>query len=170
MSLLGVHDNQMISNQGGVFLTSNIYLGAVMDGFIGFNQRLGSFCQYLFSSVIPASLYPPSYNLKNFAVLTFNIPGGGFITAYLYVFGGYIAVGVGPFLLAWIFRTLFSREHIPGHLFAYYITAAAMFINWFAYTPTSLFKMAVYSLIGYALAINYGVVKLKSTPDLKHNS
>jgi hypothetical protein len=159
LSMLGILDGRMVSNQGGVYLTSNIYIGATIDGLISLQQRVGFFINFLFSSIVPNSLYPDSYNLKSFAKQSFDIPGGGFITAYLYVFGGYIAVGVAPFIIAKIYRLLYSTQFIQGHMFVYLITASAMFINWFAYTPTSLFKMAVYSLIGYLLVINFGVVK-----------
>lgn len=159
LSMLGILDGRMVSNQGGVYLTSNIYVGAVIDGVITLEQRIGVLLQFMFSSVLPNSIYPESYNIKSFAKQTFDIPGGGFITAFLYIFGGYLAVGIAPFLLAKVYTVAYSSRFLRGHLFIYLITASAMFINWFAYTPTSLFKMCVYSLIGYLLVVNYGVVK-----------
>lgn len=158
LTMLGQTSGGMVSNQGGVFLTSNIYAGAVIDNLITLDMRLGSALSHLLSSLIPVSLYPSEYNLKLFASSVLGVPGGGFITAYLFVFGGITAVAIFPFILVKAYRVLFSHQYIKGYIFSYLITVSATFLTWFAYTPASLFKMCVYSLVGYVLVVNYGFV------------
>lgn len=150
-AMLGIKDDVIISNQGGVFLTSNIYFGAAAEGFITLKQRFFISIQYFTGAFVPSGLFPDEYVLSKRIAQLYDIPGGGFITAYAYVFGGYFLVALSPFLASYCVNVIYEKPSLRGARLAYCVIVAIMFVNWLTYKPIVFFKMAVYCAIGFVI-------------------
>jgi len=143
-SLLGISGGVTISNQGGVFLNANMYIGLVNDGFITIQQRISTFFGNIVAIFYSQSALPASLNLSKLASQYFSIPGGGLISGYIYVWAGlYSSIPVGLFI-AYLYSKLLLNKRPSVYYVAYMVVIISVFPRWFAYSPIHFFKMSFY--------------------------
>jgi len=112
------------------------------------------------ANLLPSSLIPLDMDLKRSLVQYARIPGGGWLSVWMYSLGGYLLVGIVSIIIS-----LFSRFiHIKlyklnenSRIYTLYLSIYIMFLinmnNWFMYTPYQLFKFPIY--IAIILIITY---------------
>ena len=146
-ALLGVKGDVIVSNQGGVFLNANMYIGLVDDGLISLSDRLTTFLGNLLAIFYSQGALPEKFNIAKLASTFFDIPGGGLISGYIYVWGGVFAavpVGIGIGLL---YSKLMNKNKLSIYFVAYMVVVVTGFPRWFAYSPIHFFKMGFYSVL-----------------------
>jgi hypothetical protein len=146
-SMLGLKNGVIVSNQGGVFLNANMYIGLVEDGLISGSERITTFFGYFLAIFYSQSALPDKYNVAKLAENYFSIPGGGLISGYIYLWGGLLlAIPVG-LLIGYLHSCLLRDAKSSIYFLAYMIVIVATFPRWFAYDPIHFFKMGFYSVV-----------------------
>lgn len=150
VSILGLNDGIMVSNQGGVFLTANMFIGLVADGFITAEQRVTTFIGNFLAILWSQSALPEAYNLASLTRAFFTIPGGGLISGYMYVWGGVFGlIGWTTFIL---FVYLKTYAHSASKAFLVYgVLVMVVLPRWFAYSPLHFFKMGLWCVVIYVV-------------------
>ena len=138
-------DYVIVSNQGGVFLNANMYIGLVRDGYISSSERITTFLGNILSIGYSQSELPEKFNLAKLAGNFFSIPGGGLITGYLYVWGGVFGLLLGVLLISKIYSLMFSSSSNKFFMI-YGVIIIATMPRWFAYSPIHFFKMGVWAV------------------------
>ncbi|WP_371017772.1 hypothetical protein [Pseudalkalibacillus sp. JSM 102089] len=147
--MMGLKDSGVIvSNQGGVLLTSNMYLGLLEDNVIDTSIRVKTFIGNLFSIFISQNALPSEYVLSKFTAQFFQIPGGGFISSYLHIWLGPIGILIGAYIIAKIVSVPFKNK-ITNILMVYSITILVTTPRWYAYNPINFFKMGIWAMLVY---------------------
>lgn len=146
-SILGLKNGVIVSNQGGVFLNANMYIGLVEDGLISGSERITTFLGNFLAIFYSQSALPDKYNVSRLAENYFSIPGGGLISGYIYLWGGLLlAIPVG-LLIGYLYSRLLRDAKSSIYFLAYMIVIVATFPRWFAYDPIHFFKMGFYSVV-----------------------
>lgn len=151
-AMLGYRDGVVVSNQGGVFLNANMYIGLVKDGLITSEQRLTSFLGNFIAIFYSQSSLPADYYLPKIAEKYFSIPGGGLISGYLYVWGGWLSVIVGAVVIGAMYKKAFYHKFSSQYFYVYMCIILSVFPRWFAYSPIHFFKMGLWAVAIYFLA------------------
>jgi len=160
-ALLGVKGDVVVSNQGGVFLNANMYIGLVNDGLISLSERLTTFLGNLLAVFYSQGALPERFNIAKLASTFFDIPGGGLISGYIYIWGGVFAaipVGVGIGLL---YSKLMNKNNLSIYFVAYMVVVVTGFPRWFAYSPIHFFKMGFYSVFMLFIFLYFNSLMMK---------
>ena len=135
----------MSNHQGGVIVSSNTYLGLVMDGtwdiWTRLEMVLGAIFSWLPYSVNPFPAVYAHIFVRDYAV----IPGsGGLPFVYLYIWGGITLLVIGCIFLAYLltYRSINSR-----YSYLFYLVAWSTFPRWFAYSLPALIKFTILGLL-----------------------
>lgn len=153
-------DYVIVSNQGGVFLNANMYIGLVRDGYITTLERFTTFLGNVLSIFYSQSSLPEKYNLAALAGSYFSIPGGGLISGYMYVWGGVLGLLIGTLIISLIYRYLFSFMR-NQYVLIYGVIIICTLPRWFAYNPIHFFKMAIWCVLIYKLFFIFHRVTMK---------
>lgn len=160
LNFIGLNsDGVLVTNQGGVFLTSNMFVGLLKDGYIDLIIRGKTFLGNFISFIIPPNYsIPAEFHLDNFARQFFSIPGGGFISAYLYVWFGLLGIIMGAYIISRIILISYNKS---GLMKIYSLLAIITFPRWYAYSPINFFKMGIWALIIYFISYTFSIITLK---------
>jgi|GEM_PF-6398309 len=139
----------MVTNQGGVFLTANMYIGLIQDGLISSNQRITTFVGNIIAIVYSQNSLPDDYNIARLAANHFSIPGGGLISGYMYAWGGVLGLVAGTLCITVIYLRAYSRK-CSEYFLVYGVLIMSIIPRWFAYSPLHLFKMGVWCVFVFA--------------------
>lgn len=132
----------------GSVTVSSLYIldySSTLDFIDRFRFLLGSVA----ANIIPSSLVPDSYNLRYDILNYADIPGGGWLPIFYYVFGSLIYVPIMALVISISYRLISSslmKSHKP-ELYALLLTFAATTSRWFMYTPYQVFKMPLYAFV-----------------------
>lgn len=150
VSILGVNDGIMVSNQGGVFLTANMFIGLAADGFITAEQRVTTFVGNFLAIFWSQSALPDAYNLASLTRAFFSIPGGGLISGYMYVWGGIFGLIAWTAFILSVYLKTYARNTSKFFL-VYGVLVMAVLPRWFAYSPLHFFKMGLWCVVIYTV-------------------
>lgn len=138
-SLLSLNkDGIMSNNQGGVTLSSNVYLGLIEEGVFDFWYRVKSLMGTI-QNIFMSSSDSMEEAFVNVVALKYgSLPGnGGFIGVFAYLWAGWMGPVVVGFVLAKVLQ-LSSRYNF---LVVYSVLILSTFPRWNSYNPRILFKM-----------------------------
>jgi hypothetical protein len=133
----------MGNNQGGVLVSSTVYLQLIQDGIFNMETRLKSFLGFLFSPIIPSSFNFEETYINLFAIKYRPLPGnGGFPGVYTYIWGGYFLLVLFAYFIRKKFLWGFGRVD-------YAITAFLFctFPRWHSYNLIILIKLLFWMII-----------------------
>lgn len=140
----------------GSVTVSSLYLldfGTTLSTFQKMQFLLGTFA----ANIVPSSLIPESYNIRQ-AILTFaNIPGGGWLPVFFKIQSGMIGVAVGGVIVGRMYRWVLAKTRRVSLMQPAYYAATLTFIattpRWFMYTPYQILKMPLYAFMLSAIMI-----------------
>lgn len=155
LTLLGMYRGRMMTNQGGVFLTSTVHYGIVQNGFMTLEDRMASLTAFIANFFLPSSAQFEIGILNQYIRGTYSVGGGGFGAMYAYVWLGYVGV---------IFLALFISHYINQvydiHKNSYYgLFLIITTFQWFPYSLPIVFKMGLYLFLFYWA---FNLIKSKS--------
>ena len=140
-------DGIMGNNQGGVFVSSTVYIQLIKDGIFDSLFAIKSFLGLLISFILPASINL-SETYINLSALNYRpLPGnGGFPGVYFYLWGGFVGCLLGGLL----FRYLLFRK--SGRLtLATSLLLFVTFPKWHSYSLLIAVKLGVWLMIFLAI-------------------
>ncbi len=143
--VLGIKNEVMSNNQGGVMVCSVTYLNLINEGVFDFYFRVKSLLGVFSNIFLPSSMnFEETYiNLYTMKYIT-AIPGnGGFTSVYLYLWGGILAVIWG----ALAFNKILRNPRKSRLVAVYGIFVMATFPRWYAYNMLILVKMGFWLLL-----------------------
>lgn len=147
-----VSDVGSISTQfGDVYQSSMRIIGIYMDGYIGLIDSSLSFIYVLFGFFIPSSLMPPVYNLASYLQDVERSGGGGFISAFSFIWLSYF----GPVFFGLFIGTVIRLFYIKNNIFfnTYGLLVLITFPRWFSYYPVVLFKMCLIGAVFFCVCV-----------------
>lgn len=156
----------IMNNQGDVLQSSARFLGLVHDGILDTATRVASFFYMLLSVFLPSALVPEYANLGNYRRDYAGAGGGGLISAYFYVWMGYL----GPFAIGAFLAYFINKGHKTNQLGfkVYAVILLVMFPRWYAYTPLIVFKFCFLTVVVYLIIkLLYKSFFIKKTTILK---
>jgi hypothetical protein len=157
VGLLRMGTQQMDSNFNvthfGSVTISSLYLLDIATYF-DFVDKVRFALGALLANIIPSSLVPLDYNIRNYLVSQHDIPGGGWLPIWVFSISGYLGVIVSAIILGIFYRFLANAKltaDLRPHILAKY-TMMVIFIatlpRWFMYTPFQVVKMPLYGYLG----------------------
>lgn len=139
----------IISNQTDVFYSSVVFLGLINDGILSFSLRIWSTLGFILNWFVPSSFVWKEARLPLFAHDYTSLGGGGLISAYFYVWFGYI----GPILIGLVLAMLINKSYSTGEKKSFKIVTIlvlSLYPRWFAYDPGNfLMRFSIYIFIIY---------------------
>lgn len=140
----------MINNEADVFYTSMSMISAIQTGYIDTSYRIGATIHFLVRFLVPGSLtnmtfIPVIYLQSGYAAMG----GGGFFSVFWYFYFGWIGVITGGLLCGKLWNIIGKIQFNTAGKQIFAIISVAMVPRWFAYTPESIIKMPLYTLLGY---------------------
>lgn len=157
----------LINNQTDVFYTSVVFLGLIKDDILSFGLRIWSAIGFVWNWFVPSSFVWKEARLPLFALDHTTLGGGGLISAYFYVWFGYL----GPILIGLALATLFNKTYssaLRKNFKIVPVLVLSLYPRWFAYDPGNfLMRFSIYIFIIYiAFIIIHNYMKeLKSIPN-----
>lgn len=136
----------LVSQEGDVNYSSSRIIGLTSIGIIQFGDRVYALFLFFLSIILPHSMLPELANLSTFKIDEYPVGGGGLISAYFFVFSGYIGVFLIAFFLANVFNKYSIKKH-PTFTGIYVLFVLITTPRWFAYYPIHIFKLALYGAI-----------------------
>lgn len=142
--------NRIVNNESEVFYTSSVILASIKTGFIDFTYRLNALLNYLIRLVIPSSLVNGTYNVVPYLQANFSSNGGGgFFSAFLYFYLWWPGVVAGAVFAAEIWNRIGEIGTQTPEWQIFVNMSVVMTPRWFAYSPESIVKIPLYTVIGY---------------------
>lgn len=139
----------IINNQTEVFYSSVVFLGLVKDDILSFSLRIWSALGFVLNWFVPSSFVWKEARLPVFAHEYTSLGGGGLVSAYFYVWFGYL----GPVLIGLALAMLFNKTYSSDLKKNFKIVAILVFSlypRWFAYDPGNfLMRFSLYVIIFY---------------------
>lgn len=139
----------IINNQTEVFYSSVVFLGLVKDDVFSFGIRIWSALGFIWNWFVPSSFVWKEARLPVFAHDYTTLGGGGLISAYFYIWFGYL----GPILIGLGLATLFNNTYSLGikrNFKIVTILVLSLYPRWFAYDPGNfLMRFSLYIFIIY---------------------
>ncbi|MCD4669542.1 MAG: O-antigen polysaccharide polymerase Wzy [Actinomycetia bacterium] len=136
----------IISNQGGVWQSSIIYISLIEYGYLDWIGRIKMLLGNIIAIVIPSTQMSPNWSIQQFVRQYVNIPGGGFASAYLYVYGGWVGVGLGGWLIGSIMSIPYREIKRQG-VMLYSSLILIVTFRWYSYSLINFFKMGFWMLL-----------------------
>lgn len=146
-------DGVMLTNQTEVFYSSAAFLGAINDGILGYSNRVLSILGFLENVFIPSTYVLKQGRVPEFISKYADIGGGGYVSAYFYVWFGLVGTIVAGALIAWLFNVM-KTENGSNYKKMALIIVICTTPRWFAYDPANfLFRLPIYTVVLYILLI-----------------
>lgn len=133
------------NNQGDVIQASARIIGMVNDGIIDFSFRIISFFSYLFNLFLSFSEYKHLQDLSRYKADLIGSGGGGLISAYFYVWLGYIGVVIAGFIVAKFVSLVYTTNNQFSYIYGF--SVLVMFPRWFAYGPITFIKFCFITML-----------------------
>lgn len=158
------------SQYGDVYQSSLRIIGLLKDGYINDIDSIYSFVSVLFGAFVPSSLMPAVYNLSSYLQNIEKSGGGGFISAYSYVWLSYLGPVVFGYFIGFVIRYFYLVDKPVINVYG--LLVLIMFPRWFAYYPVILFKMCFLGVLIIAFylvvqKISFYISSDKSKPLIK---
>lgn len=158
----------IINNQTDVFYSSVVFLGLIKDGILSFWVRIWSAIGFVWNWFAPSSFVWKEARLPLFAHEYTTLGGGGLISAYFYVWFGYL----GPPLIGFALAMLFNKTYSSGvkqNFKIVLILVLSLYPRWFAYDPGNfLMRFSIYVFVIYMgfIIVHNQMKQLKSKFDV----
>lgn len=155
--------NIIINNQTDVFYSSVVFLGLIKDDILSFGTRILSALGFILNWFVPSSFVWKEARLPLFALDYTTLGGGGLVSAYFYVWFGYL----GPFMVGWALAFLlnktFTSERKSFKIISIFVLS--LYPRWFAYDPGNfLMRFSIYVIIIYIVFIMiHNEMKIKNS-------
>ncbi len=140
-----------LGNQSDVYYSTVRMYGFLDIGIIDDVQRYLAAFYNFFALFVPYSYLPELANLAAYKKDQYGAGGGGLISMYWFVFGGYFGVFTIAAYIAFIFRKLITSHNI--FFIIYMILVLSTYLRWFAYNQISLFKICSYGVFFYLILL-----------------
>lgn len=139
----------IINNQTDVFYSSVVFLGLIKDDVLSLSVRIWSAIGFIWNWFVPSSFVWKEARLPLFALDYTSLGGGGLVSAYFYVWFGYLGTIMIGFALAMLFnKTYLSLKNRNFKIVT--ILVLSLYPRWFAYDPGNfLMRFSIYILIVY---------------------
>ncbi|MEZ9064527.1 MULTISPECIES: hypothetical protein [unclassified Vibrio] len=146
--LFSVPKTGIVSSQfGDVMQASSRMVGLADSGFWTSELRIMSFLSFIFNIFLYGSSFQETSNLALLDQTSFGAGGGGLISAYFYVWLGWL----GPFFAGiWLVVSLYLglyRNKVNMFLAIYAISLIITFPRWLAYSPVVFVKYGVFAIL-----------------------
>ena len=139
----------IINNQTDVFYSSVVFLGLIKDGILSFGVRIWSAIGFVWNWFAPSSFVWKEARLPLFAHEYTTLGGGGLISAYFYVWFGYLGPLIIGYALAMLFNKTYSSE-VKQNFKIVLILVLSLYPRWFAYDPGNfLMRFSIYVFVIY---------------------
>jgi len=139
----------IISNQTDVFYSSVVFLGLIKDDIFTLGLRIWSTIGFIWNWFVPSSFVWIEARVPMFASTFTSLGGGGLISAYFYVWFGYL----GPILIGFCLAFLFNKTYSSADKKVFKIIAIlvlSLYPRWFAYDPANfLIRLSLYIYVVY---------------------
>ena len=139
----------IINNQTDVFYSSVVFIGLIKDDILSFGVRIWSAIGFIWNWFVPSSFVWKEARLPLFALDHTTLGGGGLISAYFYVWFGYL----GPLIIGFALATLFNKTYSSYEKMNFKIMSVlvlSLYPRWFAYDPGNfLMRFSIYIFIIY---------------------
>lgn len=139
----------IISNQTDVFYSSVVFLGLIKDDIFSLGLRIWSTLGFVWNWFVPSSFVWIEARVPMFASTFTSLGGGGLVSAYFYVWFGYL----GPILIGSCLALLFNKTYLSAVKKNFKIIAIlvlSLYPRWFAYDPANfLIRLSLYIYIVY---------------------
>ena len=147
ISIFGIKDGTLITNQGDVFYTSSAQYAQLAEGIWSIYFRIVSLVSFIANIFIPPAYQFADGKLNEVLAKQFSlVPGGGFGAMYVYVWLGWI----GIYLFAdFIANRINSIKDGHGFFVVYGVFLIFTFFRWYAYNIAVIFKMGFWFLLIY---------------------
>jgi hypothetical protein len=162
--LLKLFDNSkgiILTNQTDVFYSSVVFLGLIRDGIYSLPVRAWSALGFVLNWIIPSSLIWKEARVPEFAKQFTSLGGGGLISAYFFVWFGYLGtLGIGC-SLAFFLNNVYNK--LQQNIYKVVgILLLSTYPRWFAYDPGNfLFRLPIYLFLLFHILrfINLWMIK-----------
>lgn len=158
----------IINNQTDVFYSSVVFLGLIKDGVLSFGVRIWSAIGFVWNWFAPSSFVWKEARLPLFAHEYTTLGGGGLISAYFYVWFGYLGPPLIGYVLAMLFNKTYSSE-VKQNFKIVLILVLSLYPRWFAYDPGNfLMRFSIYVFVIYMgfIIVHNQMKQLKSKFDV----
>lgn len=158
----------IINNQTDVFYSSVVFLGLIKDGILSFWVRIWSAIGFIWNWFAPSSFVWKEARLPLFAHEYTTLGGGGLISAYFYVWFGYLGPPLIGYALAMLFNKTYSSE-LKQNFKIVLILVLSLYPRWFAYDPGNfLMRFSIYVFVIYMgfIIVHNQMKQLKSKFDV----
>lgn len=158
----------IINNQTDVFYSSVVFLGLIKDGILSFGVRIWSAIGFVWNWFAPSSFVWKEARLPLFAHEYTTLGGGGLISAYFYVWFGYLGPPLIGYALAMLFNKTYSSE-VKRNFKIVLILVLSLYPRWFAYDPGNfLMRFSIYVFVIYMgfIIVHNQMKQLKSKFDV----
>lgn len=158
----------IINNQTDVFYSSVVFLGLIKDGVLSFGVRIWSAIGFVWNWFAPSSFVWKEARLPLFAHEYTTLGGGGLISAYFYVWFGYL----GPILIGYALALFFNKAYssnVKQNFKIILILVLSLYPRWFAYDPGNfLMRFSIYVFVIYMgfIIVHNQMKQLKSNFDV----
>jgi hypothetical protein len=156
---LGINQDLFHISHFGAVTISSMYLIEYMD-FITSTTKAKYFFGMIYGNLVPSSLIPEGFNIKNDLLATYTIPGGGWLPVWIYVTSGYIGVITFSLLFSLLLRKLSLKiQKIENNFNSAYVLFFLLLViflpRWINYSPFEVFKFPIYIFIMYLLYVSF---------------
>lgn len=149
LSMLGVTDRALVTNQGDVFYTSSAQYAQVALGKWTISDRLVAFGSFFGNIVLTNKHQLPAGKLNVLMEqMGIKVPGGGFGGMYAFVWLDVVGVVLLAYYISHFINNI-TNEEKNGLTNIYGVFLVFTFFRWYAYNLAIVFKMGFWLLIVY---------------------
>ena len=146
------HGDTISSNYGDILQASSRMIGLKDDEVWDFQFRTVSFLSYMFNIFLYGTEYKDYSNLALKSQSEFGTGGGGYISAYFYVWLGWLGVVLSSFIISVILKDSITKSSNSEFMKMYGFMILVTFPRWFGYSPISLVKFCLIAALLYKLS------------------
>lgn len=155
--MLTMYENQnkdiIISNQTDVFYSSVVFIGLIKDNLWTLGTRIWSSIGFFWNCLVPSSFVWKEARLPLFAHDFTSLGGGGLVSAYFFVWFGYL----GPILIGFALAFIFNKTFLDSDTKVYKIICLivlSLYPRWFAYDPANfLVRFSIYAYLFFMFLV-----------------
>lgn len=143
----------IINNQTDVFYSSVVFIGLVEDNIYSFWNRGWSALGFIWNWFVPSSFVWIEARIPMYALQFTTLGGGGLVSAYFYVWFGYLGPVIIGFALAKFLNSTYSSGARKNYKIVC-ILVLSLYPRWFAYDPGNfLMRFSIYIGLIYMIFI-----------------
>lgn len=159
--------NLIVNNETEVYYTSSVILASIDKGFCDLRYRLVATINYFVRFIIPSSLLNQDYNVVPYLQKKFSKNGGGgFFSAFMFFYFGYLGVVVGAAIIAKLWNKIAINNSKNKYQLTFVLMLIVMSPRWFAYSPESIIKIPLYTVFIYWVVDTIQKVNIKHIFDI----